>query len=211
MADVAQLPTVSEEDFNKSVVKASHKLEIKKAVDSYLYNSQNGMGKRDEILIDLQTLIRSGDKSEKTRKKINDALLKYTIFDAANSGDALANSVHVDDAFKTLAAREDLIKEYDANSPTQKMTIDLAVNAYFRALRLAKTYIRLITTEGNGIVLDHLKIAGISQIRRQIDAAFQQYFMAISFLKDFNRPPVNVKLHAKQAFVGQNQQFNSKS
>jgi len=89
------------------------------------------------------------------------------------------------------------------------LIVDMAVNAYFRSLRASVIHINLIQNK-DGVLLtpEQTRTNLLKELGKQIEMANRQFMTAITFLKELRQPPINVKVHAKEAFVGQNQQFN---
>lgn len=121
-------------------------------------------------------------------------------------------SVHSMDKEYVIKLREQLIGEYKASSMSEMLIIDMAINAYFRSLRVSVICINLIQNK-DGVILspEQNRTNLIKELNKQIEMANRQFMTALTFLKELRQPNINVKVHAKEAFVAQNQQFNKKA
>jgi len=52
------------------------------------------------------------------------------------------------------------------------------------------------------------RINMMKELGKQVDSANRQYISTLTLLREMKQPQINIKVQSKQAFVGQNQQFN---
>lgn len=142
-------------------------------------------------------------------KQLTSAFEEISKLTYIEKGNYLRSTVHITDQDYVLQLREQLITEYKAYSPSSKLIVDMAVNAYFRSLRASFNSVYLLQNkEGHILTLEQQRTNLLKELNKQIEMANRQFMTALTFLKELNQPPIKVSVQAKQAFVGQNQQFN---
>ena len=104
--------------------------------------------------------------------------------------------------------RKQLIAEHQASSASEFMLIDLMVNAYFRGLHSARLYSCLAQKNDGTMSFEQPRINMMKELGKQVESANRQYISTLTLLKEIRQPQINIKVQSKQAFVGQNQQFN---
>lgn len=125
------------------------------------------------------------------------------------SGKYLRYSVSEIDQNDAPILRERLIKEYNATTISEVMVIELMVNAYFRSLQSAKAYSLMLMDRTGGIANgQQTEINAFKEISKQIEIANRQFMTALTFLKELKQPGIQVKIEAKEAYFGRNQQIN---
>lgn len=193
--DIARAKTI--EELRIAVAKSITSLDNYSEVDKYITYQESVKnflnGSRDQALAEQVT-------------KDFDEIIKRT---AIETGKYVRTSVHSIDQSYILKLREQLVSEYKASSTSEMLIVDMAVNAYFRSLRASVIHINLIQNK-DGVLLtpEQTRTNLLKELGKQIEMANRQFMTAITFLKELRQPPINVKVHAKEAFVGQNQQFN---
>jgi len=77
-------------------------------------------------------------------------------------------------------------------------------------MRSSAVYNALIQTP-NGVVdwTDKQRVNLIKELNKQIDIANQQLISSLNYLKETNPQLPNIKVQTKNAFIAQNQQFNT--
>ncbi len=100
---------------------------------------------------------------------------------------------------------EDLIEEYDCETPSEKALAHVVVDAYARCMHLS----RRLNASHNADYITDLRNNRLAITAKSLDQANRQFLTALQTLKQLKSPPLNVKVNAKAAFVGQNQQFNA--
>ena len=133
-----------------------------------------------------------------------DAENKYSV----KTGRYAWGSLTYQDEKYYLSARQDLIEEYQAKTPSELLVIDTALVAYFRYIRATKLFNSLIE-DGLGYKDgDQVWINTVKELNKTINSASQQMMMAFTFLKELKRQPIQVKVQTQNAYFAQNQQIN---
>jgi hypothetical protein len=167
------------------------------------------LGKEDKKLEHIQELAKnwlSGDTE--ANKAFNDEIEAYCEQFPVEVGIQLRNSLHALDKDASLSLRSNLIKEHGITKITDKLFLDLALNAYFRALRCSAIYHALIQNKDGEIQISQVRTNFLKELSKQIEMANEQFYRFIKQLEQNRTPPVNVKINTKSTFIGQNQQFN---
>jgi len=122
----------------------------------------------------------------------------------------LKASIHQKDRKYISSLRNNLINEFKPKTPSALLILDVAVSAYFRVMRSSAVYNALIQTP-NGVVdwTDKQRVNLIKELNKQIDIANQQLISFLNYLKETNPQLPNIKVQTKNAFIAQNQQFNT--
>ena len=167
------------------------------------------LGKEDKKLEHIQELAKNwmGGDTEAS-KAFNDEIEAYCEQFPVEVGIQLRSSLHVLDKDASLALRSNLIKEHGITKITDKLFLDLALNAYFRALRCSAIYHALIQNKDGEIQIYHVRTTFLNELSKQIEMANEQFYRFIKQLEQNDSPPVNVKINTKSTFISQNQQFN---
>lgn len=128
--------------------------------------------------------------------------------DDINNGAFVEKSVHISQKKYTQILRRRLTVEYDAESISELMLIDVAISAYFRYLQSSMLYNSYaMDAEGNAS-FNQLKVNITKELGKQIDQSHRQFISALATLREMKRPALNLKIHSRQAFIAENQQFN---
>jgi hypothetical protein len=190
----------------KAVAQAKNKDEILEILNNASHSRQALMDY--STLRDLQTLAQE-DNSDKENR-----ILKYvdkhqvaSMIDGVVNGSVVEGSVNINHRQQVLRLREDLIKEFKADSVSELMVIDMVINAYFRTIHTTSVYNSFLLAKNGSISYDQTKINMIKELGKQIELANKQFLSTLTILKEMKQPPINIKVSG-QAFVGQNQQFN---
>ena len=167
------------------------------------------LGKEDKKLEHIQELAKDwiGGDTEAS-KAFNDEIEAYCEQFPVEVGLQLRSSLHVLDKDASLALRGNLIKEHGITKITDKLFLDLALNAYFRALRCSAIYHALIQNKDGEIQISQVRTNFLKELSKQIEMANEQFYRFIKQLEQNGTPPVNVKINTKTTFIGQNKQFN---
>ena len=204
------LQKYAEDNFFTVIAQASDNSELKSAVDSFLFRVIHG---QDKSLRKMQNSVKKlfGNSSED--KKLLKEFIKnaedYLAITAVENGLYLKSSIPKIHHKYVLPLRQNLINEYRASTFSELLIIDIAVNAYFRALSLASICNALVRDD-EGVVSWKCqeKINLIKEVGKQVKIANHQFLTAITHLKEFHQKPLNIKVQTKSAFIAQNQQFN---
>lgn len=104
-----------------------------------------------------------------------------------------------------ISVAQQLISEYHCQTAAEKTLAETVANAYIRVLRFSEAlndvYSRGTTTPE---INKYMSITSM-----ELDRANRQYLTALSTLKSFKQPSVNVTFKANTAFVAQNQEINA--
>ena len=111
--------------------------------------------------------------------------------------------------FKLLTTmRSELVKEYDCKTSLELMIADRIVASYWRAMQCDRIFNRLVTKEDGGFSFDQLKINITKELNKSIELANRQLNTNIILLKEIKQPKLDIKVNTKNAFIGNQQQFN---
>lgn len=152
--------------------------------------------------------IESGSMGEDAIKRFIDKFQEVGMIDGVVNGKVVEGSVNNWHQKQVIRLRKQLISEHQAQTASELMIIDLAINAYFRSLQTSKIYSSLMQNKDGTVNYDQLKINILKELGKQIETANKHFVSAITLLKEMKQPRINIKVNSKQAFVGQNQQFN---
>ncbi|HSV94795.1 MAG TPA: hypothetical protein VLH94_02370 [Spirochaetia bacterium] len=183
--------------------------ELQKAFDVASATFQNTFD--HQPLLKLQEIakeIESGSMGEDAIKRFIDKFQEVTMIDGVANGKVVEGSVNNWHQKHVIRLRKQLILEHEARTASELMIIDLAINAYFRSLQTSKVYSSLMQNKDGTVNYDQLKINMLKELGKQIETASKHFTSAITLLKEMKQPRINIKVNSKQAFVGQNQQFN---
>lgn len=153
---------------------------------------------------------KNNPQDETIKARLQEVLSEYLKRTYVSSGLQISSSVHVLDQKAVNEVRQQLKAEFAPVTPSEALMIDQAINAYFRSLRLSQAHINLMQDPKGSVRLwDNQQIINLAkEIGKQANFANQQFITAITYLREAKQPPIKVKVHAKEAFVAQNQQFN---
>lgn len=104
-----------------------------------------------------------------------------------------------------IVVAQQLISEYHCETAAEKTLAETVANAYIRVLRYSEA---LNDVYGRGTTSPEIN-KYISVTSMELDRANRQYLTALSILKSFKQPSVNVTFKANTAFVAQNQEINA--
>lgn len=96
-------------------------------------------------------------------------------------------------------------KEYDCKTPSEKILAEMISSAYVRTLEYTKHF-NISTREE---FLSKEKNAHYSIYSKEVDRAQRHLLAAIATLKQIKSPTVEMNIKTKNAFIAQNQQFNT--
>ena len=104
-----------------------------------------------------------------------------------------------------IAFARQLIEEYKCDNPSEKAMAEVAAIAYVRVLEYTDLFrcIRKtndISNEKNGFY---------NTVSKELDRAHRHFESSISMLKQMKVPPINLKVHSKNTFIADKQQFNN--
>lgn len=192
-----------------AMVKAKTKDELVRAFETSRESFQDLYD--HHTLLDLQELakkVKEGKNDEETTKKFMERQQEVLWENGVVNGKTIEGSVNNWHQKQVRKLRKQLITEHQANTASEFMLIDLAISAYFRGLHSARIYSCMAQNNDKTITYNQLRINMMKELNKQIDNANRQYISVLTLLKEMKQPQINIKVQSKQAFVGQNQQFN---
>lgn len=96
-------------------------------------------------------------------------------------------------------------KEYDCKTPSEKALAETVASSYVRVIQ----YSRELTKCTREKSLSHEKNGYYGLVSKEVDRANRHFTTALMTLKQLKSPTLEVNVKAKNAFIGQNQQFNA--
>ncbi len=143
-------------------------------------------------------------KQDDPNKKLfpsDPAYQMLTLFEFDNS---LLIAANFKEDFRTivteLSAR--FQAEYDCKTTSQKATAHLVAQNYVRTLQIQRYIYMLLDRDS----FTDLSTQRLGILEKAYDRANRQYLLALQALQAFKLPPINVKLFANNAMIGQYQQ-----
>jgi len=133
--------------------------------------------------------------------------IAYDVVALGNIGNnsALSDSIGVRE-YKIMATSlcNDLIREYDCKTPSEKATAQIIANAYIRIMK----YSRRLDAFNDIDYLSFEKNGFYSMISRELDRAERQYISALGILRQMKQPQMQVNIKTNTAFIADKQQLN---
>jgi hypothetical protein len=103
-----------------------------------------------------------------------------------------------------ITVAKQLIDEYRCITAAERTLAETVANAYIRTLRYAEALNDVYSQGSTSPTINrYIEVTG-----KELDRANRQYLTALSMLKSFNQPGVNVTFKANTAFVAQSQTIN---
>ncbi len=99
-----------------------------------------------------------------------------------------------------------LNKEYDCKTASEKALSQTVVNAY---IRLLDDTCRFNICIEAGEYLSENRTKHLAMLSKQIDRANRQFISALTALKQFKSPQIQINVRTQNAFLAQNQQLNA--
>lgn len=98
-----------------------------------------------------------------------------------------------------------VIEEYDCKTPSEIALAEIVAGSFVRHLRIARRLEEFVSdgwlsNERNGMM---------AVLSKELDRASRMYLSSLMALKQIKSPKVDLNVIAKNAFIAQNQQFNS--
>jgi len=104
-----------------------------------------------------------------------------------------------------LKFADQLVKEYDCKTASEKATAQMAAVSHARALQYEKKLRDCLGIEWHS----NEKNGYFSMISKEVDRSTRQYTSAITILRQMKAPTININVRANTAFVARNQQVNA--
>ena len=102
---------------------------------------------------------------------------------------------------------DQIITEYDCTTEIEKSLASVIVGSHVRYLDNS----RRLNNELNCEDITRNRNVYIANLSKQVDRAQRQYLSSVQALKMLKVPEVSMNINVDQAFVSQNQQFNSQN
>lgn len=118
---------------------------------------------------------------------------------------ALTNVVAKEFSPLLISFARQLIEEYKCVGPSEKAMAEVAAAAYVRILQ----YSEVFSTVKNGQSITNEKNGFYNNISKELDRAHRHFESAVSMLKQMKVPTMNLKVHSKNTFIADKQQFNN--
>lgn len=204
-----QVPLSGIPPLYKATLEATNKAELKNGVDQIVAVFHKN---EDKVLKTIQKDLKAHveNLSDSTSKsKFIGSLETYMDMVSVKTGAYVSSSVSRRDAKKVVGLRAQLVEEYNVQSTSELLFVDIAVNAYFRMMSLSAIHALLIEdNDGNIEYGNQQKINLIKAAGRHIEFTNHQFITALNSLRAFKHPLVNIKVQTKETYIAQNQQIN---
>lgn len=148
------------------------------------------------------SLINADDNSKD--QEINEKISELSLAFSSETGYMLMKAVNEEYRGLALQMKRDLQEEFSCKSFSEKMLVDLMVNAYIKKLRYSDKM------EHNQQYIGHKYDSYRCYLSKEIDRAYRQFLSALETLKAMKQPAMKVSIKTSTAYVGENQQFNTK-
>ncbi len=192
------------EEWNKKTKNESSAIkEGKEFMLAYCESSLDNNKKLKEIAREIypKFFIKNEELSEKELELINEAFYGLGIETGSHLADLTPKKL------RSLMAnlRNELIKEFNCTTSTEKILVDTIVNAYARNLNYSKrllnaTELNRTSPEINGF---------IKEMSKEVDRANRHFLSALQTLKEIKQPELKVNIKTNTAFFGEKQEFNN--
>ena len=140
--------------------------------------------------------------SAETNENINKVSLALSL----ETGHMLSESIPERYRGFAIEFKNDLQKEYDCKTASEKALVDQAVNAHIRKL----AYSRLMEGHNEPEWLSSEKVAFLNFYSREVDRAHRHFISTIETLRFMKQPAMKVSIKTNNAFISEKQQFNTK-
>ncbi len=149
-------------------------------------------------------VVHTGKYDQKTKEGMHKSIEELSATFSLDTGYILMRSV--DGNYHGLASqmKRDLQGEFDCKKPSEKALVDIIVNAYVRKLVYSNKM------ENNQKYVGAQYDGYRNYLSKELDRAHRQFLSALETLKAIQQPAMNVSIKTNTAFVGENQQFNTK-
>lgn len=99
-----------------------------------------------------------------------------------------------------------LIAEYNCNTTLEKSLCETIALNYGKMMQLSRNYTQAMNT-GNKLTKETSLY--LNTLNRELDRSNRAYLMSLNNLIDIKRPKMNINVKSKNAFIADNQQFNT--
>ena len=156
----------------------------------------------------LPKILHGNEKEKKEARKIlNDEVTPVLMALEVDSHWGLISAFSKDywGMAKELASQ--IINENKCTTHTEKLLVEVIVNAFIRTLDASKKLNEGSVVSGGSITENRTKY--ISMLSKEHDRANRQFLTSLMTLKQFKAPNIEMNIKANTAFVAQNQQINA--
>lgn len=197
---------MSTEITKKEETNPTKKYSEKEARDFILYSTktttdpQENLSKfANEYLADIYKGTVPKEKQDAMSEKIGELSQSLGV----ETGYSLIAIVKNENRGLAVEIKRNLQKEFDCQSYSEKMLVDLAVSSYLSKLH----YTNLLRLNQTNSSSDHNGFRACAS--KEIDRAHRQFISAIETLKFMKQPALKVNVKTTNAFIGEKQQFNN--
>ena len=99
-----------------------------------------------------------------------------------------------------------LIVEYNCNTTLEKSLCETIALNYGKIMQLSRNYTQAMNT-GNKLTKETSLY--LNTLNKELDRANRAYLMSLNNLIDIKRPKMNINVKSKNAYIADNQQFNT--
>ena len=97
------------------------------------------------------------------------------------------------------------VAEYNCTTASEKALAEVVVSAYARILECSQTMQDIALVKYSTNILNGL----YAVISKELDRAHRHFITSLTTLRQMKAPQIDVRVNAKTAFIGGNQQFNT--
>jgi hypothetical protein len=149
-------------------------------------------------------VVYSGKYDEKTQDEMIRSISDLSTTFSTDTGYILMESLGKDYHGLAIQMRRELQQEFDCKKPSEKALVDMVVNAFIKKLSYSKRM------ENNQKYVGAEYDGYRNYLSKEIDRAHRQFLSAMETLNIIKQPALKVNIKTNNAFVSENQQFNTK-
>ena len=198
---------MTKEIVKKEEIKPEKKYGVTDAKDFIIHSTKASSDPNENLARFAQTYLADaykGTLDKKTEEGMLKSIGELSMTFSQETGYVLMNSLASDYHGLAFQMKKDLQQEFNCIKPSEKALVDIIVNAYVRKL----TYSNKM--ERNQKYLGSEQDGYRNYLSKELDRAHRQFLSALETLKAIQQPAMNVNIKTNTAFVGENQQFNTK-
>jgi hypothetical protein len=159
----------------------------------------------DDLANKINKLPDGPDRMPAIRKMIADNANELAMGEGVGRQVAISTVVSEDYRPFVIAFARQLIEEYKCDNPSEKAMAEIAAIAYVRVMEYTDLFTsikktEMVSSENNGFY---------NTVSKELDRAHRHFESAISMLKQMKVPAINLKVHSKNTFIADKQQFNN--
>lgn len=207
--DVHKYNNMTKKPAKKEEAKPEKKYGIADAKDFILYYTKSSTDPDENLkrfAEKYMPVVYSGKYNEKTQDEMLKSISDLSTTFSTDTGYLLMESLGNKDYHGlAIQMRRELQQEFDCKKPSEKVLVDMVVNAFIKKLSYSKRM------ENNQKYIGAEYDGYRNYLSKEIDRAHRQFLSALETLKAIKQPSFNVNVKAQNAFVAQNQQLNNHS